>query len=599
MLERPNNVKIRPVSEWATAAFLFFATAAIVAWQNSRLGVLWDLSYILENSFRISAGDVPYRDFPFPYAPFTFLIQAMIIKTTGAVFWHHILYCAIIGGLGTVLTWKIIQNLLGLIPKARLIAFLLSLPLIILGVYCIYPHPFYDPDCTFVILICVLLLLHLDEKNFPPLRAFFTGISLVVPMFVKQNTGLAFLGSSLVALFVLIGVGIRQKTSVRGYVALIGGVVVGIALALLIIQFTAGLTNYYHWTVIFAAERRTPSASDMLSVYQDWNLALWLVLFAVGAILLWLNRKKKLRLPAVISASFISAPFLWSVCYLFFDSDSSERAERLVVVYPFVLIASFVFSALTARRQNGIRLILPFVLISTIHGAFLSQQLWGSTYALWSLLLILIAITVKAFVELFEISNAQSLVATSGAIALTLIISGGFAVYSNERLDYANPSDGELAHSKLPQLKGLSVHGDWITDFEELVDYTDREIPREDAILMLPGEDLFYYTTGRKPQFPVLMFDHTVNPYSSDEILEQARLRDIRWLIIKNDLQIDEDPLEDRDHLIELLEQDFKHIDSLNNYEIYRRRQPGDEEDDKDDNDEPDDGSDSDDSSSN
>src|SRR5882762_9867318 len=65
-------------SEWGIAACLFFGTAAVVVWQNSRLGVLWDLSYILENAFRISAGDVPYRDFPFPYAPLTFLVQAAL-----------------------------------------------------------------------------------------------------------------------------------------------------------------------------------------------------------------------------------------------------------------------------------------------------------------------------------------------------------------------------------------------------------------------------------------------------------------------------------------------------------------------------------------
>ena len=94
------------------ALLLFLATAAIVIWQNSRLGVLWDLSYVLENSYRISLSDIPYRDFPFPYPPLTFLIQAAIVKITGRVFWHHIAYCAVTGGLATVLTWRILLSLL-------------------------------------------------------------------------------------------------------------------------------------------------------------------------------------------------------------------------------------------------------------------------------------------------------------------------------------------------------------------------------------------------------------------------------------------------------------------------------------------------------
>ena len=44
--------------DWAAASFLFLATSALVIWQNSRLAVLWDLSYILENSYRISLRDL-------------------------------------------------------------------------------------------------------------------------------------------------------------------------------------------------------------------------------------------------------------------------------------------------------------------------------------------------------------------------------------------------------------------------------------------------------------------------------------------------------------------------------------------------------------
>src|SRR5436309_2110793 len=58
--------------EWIAGFSLFAATAGIVIWQSSRLAVLWDLSYVLENASRISLGDMPYRDFPFPYAPLTF-----------------------------------------------------------------------------------------------------------------------------------------------------------------------------------------------------------------------------------------------------------------------------------------------------------------------------------------------------------------------------------------------------------------------------------------------------------------------------------------------------------------------------------------------
>ena len=177
----------------ATALFLFVSTAAVVAWQNSRLAVLWDLSYILENSFRISLGDIPYRDFVLPYGPLTFLTQAALIKLTGRVFFHHVIYCAVVGGLATVLTWRILLNIFRETTiSARPVAFLLAAPLMVLGIYSVYPHPFYDPDCTFAILVCIFLLQKLERDNCPPFQAFLVGALLVVPLFVKQNAGLAF-----------------------------------------------------------------------------------------------------------------------------------------------------------------------------------------------------------------------------------------------------------------------------------------------------------------------------------------------------------------------------------------------------------------------
>lgn len=589
MSEPSGELRPRWWSEWGIAAGLFWGTAAVVVWQNSRLGVLWDLSYILENSSRISLGDVPYRDFPFPYAPLTFLVQATIIKLTGRVFWHHILYCAAIGGLGTVLTWRIALNLLrGVVPRARLVAMLLALPLTLLGIYCIYPHPFYDPDSTFVILCCVLALQRLELKGYPPLPTFLTGVLLVVPLFVKQNTGLAFLCSALGMLVLLIGSEAWKRRPVRGYILLVGGAIVGLALALTLIHFTAGLGNYQRWTIKFAAERRTPSLRDMLSVYQDRALLLWLLLFALGTVLLWLNRKGK-RLFVILSLGLMAAPFVWPALYLLRDPDASERAERLLSLWPFVLIVSFVFAILAIRRRKGITLVLPFLLIGAAHGAFLSQQLWGSTYALWPLWILLVAGIICALAEVLKDRSTAAIVPLTAVITVSLLISGAFYLRSHERLEYADLSEGDLVRSQLPQLRGLSMRGSWLPDFEELVRYTDREIPREDGILMIPGEDLFYYTTGRRPRFAVLMFDHTVNPFSAEEILAQARLRDIRWLVIKEGIQLEEEPLENKEHLFELLRQDFKHVESLNNYEILKRRVPGEKDEEQDDKDEKDD----------
>jgi hypothetical protein len=557
--------------DWAAALFLFLGTSGVVLWQNSRLAVLWDLSYILENSHRISLGDFPYRDFPFPYAPGTFLIQALLIRLTGRVFFHHALYCAIVGGLGTVVTWRILIHVLrGAMPAFRLVAFLLAAPLTVLGIYCIFPHPFYDPDCTFAILCGILLFLQLERGGFPPLRAFFTGIVLIVPLFVKQNTGLAFLATAALAVAILIAHEAWHKQRVSGYAWLLAGMAAGLGAAIFLFHFTVGLRNYLHWTIQFAASRRLPRVSEMFAPYQNSWLLLWFAAFAAGAIFLRRNRRGS-RMLSLLSVSLISAPFVWSLLYLLVEEDPAERAERLLDLWPVVLIISLVFALWDARKGLNLSRLLPFILIGTVQGAFLSQQLWGSTYAIWPLLIILLAGVLAELFRLGREKSSREIELLAGVAGLSLLVSGAFYTASHERLNYADLSTGEIARSTLPALAGLSTRGPWIPQFEELVRFTDREIPKDQGLLMIPGEDLFYYATGRRPRFPVLMFDHTINPYSPEEIVELSRSRNICWLILKKNLQLNGEPVEDKPRLLNLLRADFAPVQSLSNYEIYRK----------------------------
>ena len=138
------------------------------------------------------------------------------------------------------------------------------------------------------------------------------------------------------------------------------------------------------------------------------------------------------------------------------------------------------------------------------------------------------------------------------------------------------------------------MRGSYIPDFEELVKYTNDNIPRDDGILLLPGEDLFYYTTGRHPHFNVLLFDVTNNPYNAAEIRERVIASDIEWIIVKNDTQIEADTMIDsKEAIFDMLKPDFRNVESLNNYEIYKRRHADDPKDEDDSGDNGDDGDDS------
>ena len=170
---------------WPLALVFFAATAAIVIWQYSRITVLYDLSGVLEPAYRMSFGDRPYLDFPFPYAPLTFLIQAALIRLGGTVYWHHIAYAAVVAGLAAAMTWLLVLRLMsGRLQYASVAASFLSLPAVVLGVYCIFPHPFYDPDACFAILLTLSAILWCERRGFPALGSVGAGFVSVVPLFI-------------------------------------------------------------------------------------------------------------------------------------------------------------------------------------------------------------------------------------------------------------------------------------------------------------------------------------------------------------------------------------------------------------------------------
>jgi hypothetical protein len=565
------------------AAALFITTAAVVFWQNAHVAVLWDLSYALDSAARIAQGQLPYRDFPFAHAPLTFLIQAAIIRLTGRVFFHHVLYAAVIGGLGTVLTFRIaLHSLVGRVNAAWPIALILATPLSVLGIYSILPLPSYDCDCVFAVLVAIWALQSLKPSS-TRLYGLVTGASLCVPLFFKQNIGLPFLAAAcgfvILALAACL-VGLLKPPAfslwTRPLLAVLTGTTATFIAALLLLHFTVGLGNYLHWTIKFAAQRRLPGLQQMLGVYRDPEL-LWTLPCIVTAIFLLRSDLPKKLWAQILTLGLLAVPFIYTLCTLFIYDDADERGDSLLALWPLLLILAAVVSLWnlrSLRSQPRIGPFLPILLLVAIHGTLMSQQLWGSTYAIWPLLILLIA-DMLAFLAEFKSTGLelQRIVpAIAAIIAVTLLVCGSFYIASEERLSYAQLPAGPMQHSAFPQLKGMSIAGPYLPDLDELLRYADANIPRSDGLILIPGEDPFYFVTGRTPQFPVLLFDPATDPLSPAQVVEEARERHIRWLIVKRNLQLTADPTPQREATLNLLMDQFAPVAHLHAYDIYQIR---------------------------
>ena len=295
-----------------------------------------------------------------------------------------------------------------------------------------------------------------------------------------------------------------------------------------------------------------------------------------AALLLLRTRIAKALWVRLAALLLLSAPFLWTLICLALSADSEDRAATLLALWPLLLLLSAALSLWNLCRRPSLQTCIPIFILAAIHGTFLSQQLWGSTYAIWPLLVLLMAemIAFLASIETGPATPQIRFLAPSMAviIAATLLICGGFYTLSEERLSYAQLPDLPVQHSSFPSLKGMAIPGPYLPEFEELLRFSEKDIPLSDGLILMPGEDPFYFATGRTPQFPVLLFDNATDPLSTPALLvAEAERRRIRWLIVKRKLQIKEDVTPQREATLQALQQIFLPYRKLAAYDVYRR----------------------------
>ncbi len=341
---------------------------------------------------------MPYRDFPLAHAPLTFLLQAAIMRLTGRVFFHHVIYAAVTGGLATVLAWRIaLASLRGRVTDAWAVALLFAAPLAVLGIYCILPTPEYDCDCAFWILVALWLLQKLDERT-DVVLGFATGAVLVVPLFFKQNMGLPFLAAAFCAVLLVLalkwlrrGQALAAPPDSLTLLSVLAGAGAALGAGVLALHWAAGLGNYLHWTIAYAGQRRLPGWSLMLGVYRDPAL-LWKAPCVVAALIILRTAPGKNHWARIVAFALLAAPFLFTLASLVIYDDADERGDSLLALWPLLLllaVALTIANLFSLRHEPRLRALFPLILLAAIHGTLLSQQLWGSTYAIWPLLILL------------------------------------------------------------------------------------------------------------------------------------------------------------------------------------------------------------------
>src|SRR5256712_1432451 len=368
---------------------LFCASAAFVLWRNSQVGVLADLAYPLNTATRIAAGDLPYRDFPLAQAPGEFLIQALLIKASGPHFAIHIAYATPLGGLATALTYVIVLQIIrGALASPRAVAAILAFPLVPLGIYAVYPHPFYDADACLAVLIAIVAILVARDRPTPATWLVAGGL-IAVPIFIKQNIGGAFLVLSVAA---LAAEALARVSARQGFHWCVAGIVVTLGVEILALQLFVGVDHYLRWAWTFALAGRGVSLARFREFADPpivWPAALIVLLAFVSPFL-----QPRFRTPL-----FLAGLGAWLVSMVLAPT-AFFAVPRL---FPPLLIAASVLALARAWRDGpNFAALLPLVVARTTLGTLQSLGLNGSAFGIFPMLMIAIGSLVHDLARLID-----------------------------------------------------------------------------------------------------------------------------------------------------------------------------------------------------
>jgi len=518
----------RPVLRRSTtwlAAVLFVAAAAVVIWQTRRVSSLWDLSYIVNTATRIAHGDRPYRDFGLLHPPGTFLVQAAILKAFGPHYLSLVGYAAAVSGTSVVLTFAIVRTLLrDSFRHAVAPSFFLCLPLVFLSAHAIVPVPFYDGDAGVLLLAALYVALVVRRRSYPTSLCWVLGALVVLPMLFKQNVGLAFF--ALVHLAFVATAVQERGAAARGYRLIALASTASLAAAVLAIQLTVGLHAYLHWTVTVAGSRRLGGLTGPFAfgVYRSRFEVFALTATVVGAAVLAFAPQVVAR---VIGGAVLLSPYV-VVAWRY------REANALLELWPMLLVLGCLSGiVLLVRAQRCFEALVPLVVLGTSFAAFLSQGDVGSSYGVWSLLVIDAAVVVWAAREVAGARNEVMLAVIAGLSGILIVVPAFHYVRTESRLYYVKVASGPLARSTTPALRGLSLRGPYIGQLDELIAYVRANIPRDDPMIIFPGEDPVYFALNRRPLFPVVTFDSTANPYTDAQLETLTVERGVKWLLVE------------------------------------------------------------------
>ena len=500
--EQENEAVVSTERSYLVASFWFFGASLTVLLTCYMYGLrvpLYDFSYPINIGYRLSLGQVPYRDFDLPLTPGTFYVSALSNTLFGWNATTSLLLTLIISLtsfalLLDILVCNAVLNPLSTNPRIRIFYLASVVATALSGLNYILAMPFYDN----MAILAVLLSLNLGVRAWTSTRRWLwvaAGCGTLLPFLFKQNIGVAYLVGVILAVSVTVlnnyqkppAIYERKKLlyAATGLAATAGG---GVAL----LQISGSLRPFVSQVFIGAAQSKSLASLETYAPYQSiWVFGV-VVCGCVAAL--------------VTSSRWVAILIAWP--WALFGALSAVATFHLLNtppngymptyalptrMLPVLTVSGVVITLVAAWRSRlfgSPAAPLALILGSVMFGAQLSQGSWGSSYALPPVVLLL------GIVTLAWILPMQSRLAIAIVIAAIATFSIWTPLYaaSGDRLRFVDAFT-EQTMGTTGRIASIPAdpkeHDAWV-ELAHLLDtksLTVAELPMEDPLpyLASPG----------------------------------------------------------------------------------------------------------------
>jgi hypothetical protein len=239
--------------------------------------------------------------------------------------------------------------------------------------------------------------------------------------------------------------------------------------------------------------------------------------------------------------------------------------------FPPILVASVGLAIFRARREGPrFEVLVALVVALTTLGVLQSQGLVGSSFAIFPLLVVAMAVLVRDVA--WAVPSPTAFAPRLGmTLALVLVLIGTVYALSDARLAFVDVNaPGPVQHSTYPSLAGLSARGPYLADLDEILRWIDGHVPQDESIAFVPGEEPAFFALGRRPLLPSVYFFDVATPYTPAQLGRIADERGLRWVFVKERLQlIEEPPLTEA--IVAALTEHATLVARVGVYRVYRR----------------------------